>query len=255
MASPADPSVIAVPRPGLRTVVTAPLRPQSYLNLVFLAVSFPLGLAYFVFLSVGLSLGAAFSLLVVGIPLLLAVLIVAHGLASVERAQARYLLGFAIERPALGFMESAGLLERVKALVFDSMTYRAIVLLASKLAVGVAAFTALVTGGVTAGVFVAVPLFYDKPGVEVGVFPKGELSIGSQIYVPWDTLLVGVDAAFTITEWQIDTLPEAFVMSAFGIVLFVISFNVWNALAWLAGAFTRVMLGSASLRELSVRME
>ena len=43
---------------------------QSYLNLVFLTLSFPLGIFYFVFLVTGISLGMALSIIVIGLAIL-----------------------------------------------------------------------------------------------------------------------------------------------------------------------------------------
>lgn len=249
-----EPAVVRVPKPSVRGVLAAPLRLQSYLNLVYLGLAFPLGLAYFIGLSVGLSLGVAFSLLLVGIPLLLGVLLGAHALAHLERLQTRHLLGMGVQTPELQVLEREEPLARVKGLVTDTATYRAILHLTTKLAFGVAAFTLLITGAVTSAVFLAVPLYYDRPDVHVGLFPGGPIEITSQIYVPWDELLVGVETAFRITEWQVDTLPEAFVMSGFGVVLFVVSINAANALAWLAGEYTCVLLGSSRLRGLSVEL-
>lgn len=254
MANQPAQSIIRIPKPDIRSLVAAPVRAQSYRNLVYLAFTFPLGLAYFIFLALGLSLGAGFSILGVGIPLLLAVLLASHGLAHIERLQARYLLGVDVVQPTLLLQERTGLWERVKGLVLDDMTYRSVFYLASKLAVGVASFTLIVTGAVTSTVFLAVPLFYDRPGVHVGIFPGGPIRITSEVYVPWDDLLVGVETAFQITELRVDTLPEALVMSGFGIVLFVLSLNVLNALAWLAGEYTRVLLGDTRLRGISVEV-
>lgn len=252
MVDPASDAEIRIPSPTLQGLVTAPFRAQTYLKLVYLGLSFPLGIAYFVFLSVGLSLGAAFSLLLFGIPLLLAVLLVAHGLAEFERLQTRYLLDGDLTAPSFSFLEDVGLLERTKRLVLDGMTYRSVIFLASKLAVGVAAFTMLVTGVVTSAVFVATPLFYDRPGVNVGVFPTEPVQITSQIYVPWDDLLVGFESAVAIS-WRVNTLPEALLFSVFGLVLLVLSLNIFNAFAWLVGEYTRLMLGDVRLRDVTVR--
>lgn len=253
-ASPGFP-VVHVPRPTLRRLLAAPVRLQSYRNLLYLALTFPLGLGYFIVLSVGLSLGVGLSILLVGIPLFLAVLVLAHGLATLERIQARVLLGLSVPDPGYAFMEVEGLRARIEGLLLDHMTLRSVIHLVTKLAFGVASFTTIVAGGVTTAVFLAVPLYYDRPGVNVGLFQTEPIEITSGIYVPWDDLLVGVEAAFRITEWQVDTFPESLVMSLLGVVLFVLLVNALNGLAWLAGEYTRVLLGGGRLRDLSVAME
>ncbi len=61
---------------GLRLASVAPifhiaLRRQTYLNVLYLIASLPLGLAYFVFLIVGLAVGVSSSFVLVGVPILL----------------------------------------------------------------------------------------------------------------------------------------------------------------------------------------
>ena len=75
------------------------VRPQTWLNLVYLLVAFPLGLTYFVVLVIGVSLGAALAVIVVGLGILLAMLVAWRGMAAIERGFARVLLGVQIARP------------------------------------------------------------------------------------------------------------------------------------------------------------
>ena len=44
--------------------------PQSYVNILYLLLSFPLGIAYFVFLVTGISLGFGLLIIWVGVPIL-----------------------------------------------------------------------------------------------------------------------------------------------------------------------------------------
>jgi len=46
-------------------------RGETYLNIIYLLLAFPLGTAYFVFLVTGLSLGLSLLIIWVGIPILL----------------------------------------------------------------------------------------------------------------------------------------------------------------------------------------
>ena len=56
-------------------VVGVVAKGQTWLNLVYVLIGFPLGLAYFVVLIVGLSVGIALAVLVVGLAILLLSLI------------------------------------------------------------------------------------------------------------------------------------------------------------------------------------
>ena len=67
-------------------------RPQTWLNVLFQWLAFPLGLFYFIFLVVGLSLGLGLLVVWVGIPILLVVAGAWWLFGSFERLQARYLL-------------------------------------------------------------------------------------------------------------------------------------------------------------------
>ncbi|KAB8142652.1 hypothetical protein F8S13_13945 [Chloroflexia bacterium SDU3-3] len=75
------------------------LEGQSYRNMLYLLISFPLGLAYFIVLVVGLSLGLALSLIGVGIPLLLGMLALTWGLMAFDRQITAALLGVDLPRP------------------------------------------------------------------------------------------------------------------------------------------------------------
>src|SRR5262245_45064257 len=73
--------------------LTAPVRARSYANLLFLALAFPLGLAYFVFLAVGWSVGLGLTVVWVGLPILAAVVLGSFALSMFERQLAIHLLG------------------------------------------------------------------------------------------------------------------------------------------------------------------
>ena len=48
-------------------------REETYLNLIYLVLAFPLGTVYFVFLVTGISVGIGTAIIWIGIPILLAV--------------------------------------------------------------------------------------------------------------------------------------------------------------------------------------
>ncbi len=232
----------SVPRPTLRSVATAPLRPRTYGNLLYLALAFPLGLVYFVFLAVGLSLSAGLSVLLVGVPLFVAVLFVSVGLVAVERVLATRLLGVDVGTPEWAFREGDGVVDRVRGLVLDLDVWTGVAFLASKLPLGVASFVLLLTLLIPAGVLVATPLFYRTPGARVGLFVGDGITRELSLYVPWDELLVGVSFVVRLTSWEVNTLPEALAFSLLGVVALVLSLNVLNAVAWLSGRWTRLLL-------------
>jgi ABC-type transport system involved in cytochrome bd biosynthesis fused ATPase/permease subunit len=66
-------------------------RGQTYLNIIYLLLSFPPGTAYFVFLVTGLLLGISLLIIWVGIPILLFMLAAWWGLVAFERQLAIWL--------------------------------------------------------------------------------------------------------------------------------------------------------------------
>jgi hypothetical protein len=233
----------SVSRPSLRRVAAAPLRPRTYGNLLYLALAFPLGLAYVVFLAVGLSLSAGLAVLLVGVPLFAAVLLAAVALVAVERRLAVGLLGTDLDPSGWRFRDHDGVLDRVRALVLDPAVWLGVLFLGTRLLVGTVAFVLLLTLLVPSLVLVATPLYYDVPGVRVGVFLPTEVSRELSLYVPWNELLVGVSFVVRLTSWQVTTLVEALAMSVLGVLALVLSLNVLNGLAGLCGRWARLTLG------------
>jgi hypothetical protein len=66
--------------------------PQSYLNIVYLFFSFPLGVFYFVFLITGFAVGLSLAILIIGLVILFLVLWASRGLAAWERQLSIWLL-------------------------------------------------------------------------------------------------------------------------------------------------------------------
>lgn len=234
----------SLPRPSLRTVATAPLRARTYGNLCYLALAFPLGIAYCVFVSVGLSLSIGLSVVLVGVPLFVGFLAVTVGLTTVERWLAGVLLGVDIDAPDWRVTDREGPVDGGKRLVVDPAVWLGVLFLATKLVVGVVAFTLLSTLLVPTVVMVATPLIFRASGVEVGVFLPGDVTRELSLYVPWNELLVGVSFVVRFTSWQVTTLGGALAMSALGAVGFVLAVNLLNGVAWLCGRWARLVLGT-----------
>lgn len=227
---------------GFRGVFGVPFRLQTYRNLLYLALAFPLGLLYFVFLAVGLSLGVGLAITVVGIPILLAVLAVSTGLATVERELATLLLG--VEIPTEEGAASDSLVGRAKRLVSDPGTWKAVVYLGSKFVIGLVSFVVVTTLLVTATSLLVVPFVYDQPGVYVGVVTDAPIEFHPSLYVAWNQLLVGIETVVHVGSWQVTSLAEALAVAAFGAVLGIGSLHLLNGLARFSAWYTKRMLGA-----------
>lgn len=89
--------------------------------------------------------------------------------------------------------------------------------------------------------FVTVPFTYRS--VRVGVDPLGgDVSLDPSIVFELQTWEVGLTIPFRLTTWYVDSMPEALAVSAFGVLLAVVSLHVCNALAWVLGWYSTLML-------------
>jgi hypothetical protein len=127
------------------------------LDAAYLIVGLPLGILSFTVAVTGLSLAAGFMITLIGIPLLLATLVLARWFAAVERRRAALLLGEPIpagERPLGG-----SLWERTKTVVADGASWLDLLWSLLLLPLGVAGFSAVVTVWSTALGFLSSPLW------------------------------------------------------------------------------------------------
>src|SRR5271154_6650335 len=117
---------------------------QTYLNLAYLLLAFPLGIAYFVFLITGLSLAGGLLIIFVGVPILIGVFLGCLGLGAFERVMARGMLHVSIPPPPT-VPRGPGLFAKLKALFADPLTWKSLLYLILKFPFGIAVFVVLVT--------------------------------------------------------------------------------------------------------------
>lgn len=185
--------------------------PQSYLNIIYLLIAFPLGTFYFVFLVTGLSLGFGLFITLLGIPILLLVLGGSAVLCSFERSVANTLLKEDI--PATYSQSTTeGLWSRLKVHLSNRPTWTGIIYLLLKFPIGIATFTIAVTLISVSLSLLTAPIYYSFVDMSLGF-------------------------------WNIDMLWEAFVLTLIGIPMVFISLHLMNGAAFLSGRLARVMLG------------
>jgi hypothetical protein len=193
--------------------------PRTYLNLVYLLIGFPLGLAYFVFYVVGGSLGAGLSILGIGLVILFLLILAAWALSLFERALANMLLGAEVPSPGHTATEEGGW-PWVKSVLGNPVTWKGLVFQLLKFPLGLASW--IVTVVVLALVlgFIAAPV----------AIPFG----GTIQMDPW---------------WVVDTQREAWIATAIGLAAVIPALHLLNGLAYLWALFARVMLGRREPRE------
>ncbi len=203
--------------------------PQSYLNIVYLLLGLPLGIAYFVFLVTGISLGFGLLVIWVGVPILVLVLAGSWVMCQFERVLAVGLLNEDIPpvarkdasgqgefgNPSLSSGERLliGAWRRLRAHLTSRLTWTGLFYLFLRFPVGIASFTIAVTLiSVTFGLLGAPLYYWVDDGIEIGI-------------------------------WQVDMLWEALILTLAGIPMGFISLHLMNLTALVSGRLARVMLG------------
>ena len=214
----------------------APFRLQTYKNLLYLGIAFPLGLVYFVGFTVGASLGVGLSITIVGVPILVATVAATTVAAGLEAHITNYLTGVEVSVPSFldefdareeVSLPGDGFFDSVKRLFTSRSTWASVVLVLSKFCFGVVSFVALTVAAAFSSAMLAAPFVYDRPRTGVNL-AFGEDAIGSYGFGPW----------------TVDTVPEAIAVAVGGAVFVLISLNVLNALARVQARYTVGLLGS-----------
>jgi hypothetical protein len=123
----------------------------------YLVLGLPLGILTFTVAVTGLSLAAGLAITLVGIPVLLATLVVLRWLAALERARAALLLGEPIRGAERAW--TGGPWVRTRAIATDPAAWRNALWALLLLPLGTAGFTVAVTVWSTALGFVSSPLW------------------------------------------------------------------------------------------------
>lgn len=193
---------------------------QSYLNLFYLLLSFPLGVFYFVFLVTGLSLGFSLAIVWVGIPILLLVALSWWSLGSVERWMAVYWLKEDIPPMILPSSEGKTLYERLKEFFTMPVTWNSLLYLILKFPLGLFSFTILTVLVSLVLSFLAMPVLYQVVGLT-----NAGINLGSG----W--------------VWQIDSLGDAFIISIVGAFILPAALHICNGVTLLHSRLAKILFG------------
>ena len=201
-------------------------KPQSYINIFYLLLAFPLGIGYFVFLVAGISAGAGMIVIWVGVPILALVLTGSWAFCEFERILAVKLLHEEIPHVSRGkSTDSAGqdlgveerLLigawRRLKSNLINRLTWTGILYLFLKFPLGIGSFVTVVVLVSVTGSFLGAPFYY------------------------W------VDDGIDLGFWRVDAIGESLLLTLIGIPMTFISLHLMNGAAFLHGRLARVMLG------------
>ena len=120
-------------------------RPQTYLNLIYLFLTFPLGLTYFIILITGVSLGFGLIIIWVGLLILTAVLAISWACVHFERLLAIHLLKVDLPQPETTSIPGEPIFHRIRRYITNPLTWKGLAYLFLKFPLGVATFVISVT--------------------------------------------------------------------------------------------------------------
>ncbi|HEV7508115.1 MAG TPA: sensor domain-containing protein [Thermoanaerobaculia bacterium] len=196
----------------------APIRLQTYKNLLFLALAFPMGLFYFIFLAVGLALGYGLTIVWVGFPILALVFAGSWWMSVLERRLAIGLLGAEVPpmAPPPG-ASTLGFWQRLRTFLSNPVTWKGMGYLLMKFPIGVVSFVALVTSLSVSISLLLVPVTW-----------------------PWSDVTFDVDFGI----WNPSTFSGSLLCGLAGAILLLVSLNLLNGLAFVLRLLATAMLGS-----------
>lgn len=205
-------------RDSISEVIGVVADAQTYKNLLYLVLAFPLGLIYYIILVFGFTLGLALSVLVVGLGILLGTAIGLRYVASFERRLANWLLDTEIAAPDDVERDREGLVGTAKAYLGASSTWRGLGFVILKFWLGLLSFVLLLSFLGTAIEFLLLPLY-----------PEGAL----------DVELAGWEVARTF-----ETSTQRALAVPAGAVLALLALHVLNAFADANATIASSLLGS-----------
>jgi hypothetical protein len=195
---------------------SVPFRGQTYLNLVYLFLAFPLGLLYFILIVLGFSLGFGLSFIGIGLLILAVTVAACWAFVKFERQMVISLLHEDIAPLRRSTPAGMSTWDQIKTYLSDPVTWKSLLFLLLKFPLGIASFCVLVTViALTLG-FLTVPITYNFFSLEIMCFQ------GSGILI--------------------DTLWEAIACFLVGVALLFPSLHILNFLARISGRIARAML-------------
>ncbi len=192
---------------------------RTYLQMLYLLLSFPLGIFYFTFLVTGISLGLGLFITLLGAPVLLGTLLLWRVFAGFERQLVKIMLGIDISFTPIKPLP--GLWVKIKAYLSDAFTWKSLAYLFIKFPLGIISFVVLVTLLSIALAFIATPIMYyiTELGILEGIFCISPINICL------------VNSYFTAIIWAI-----------IGVFLLFIFLHALNGLARISGMLAKSML-------------
>ena len=204
---------------------------ETWLNVAYLFLTFPLGIAYFVFLVTGWSLGISLVIIWIGLLVLALVFAISWGLTAFERWLSAGLLRVDIPPMGRPTDKSAKFWPRLKAWFGNPVTWKGMLYLLLKFPLGILNFTVATTVLSVSLALLATPLALIVPGWQI----------------TWDWNLTLLNGRMFIAQ------PDPYVVAGIsflvGVFLAPASLHLLNWMAGWQGKLAQKMLGRSELAE------
>jgi two-component system, OmpR family, phosphate regulon sensor histidine kinase PhoR len=206
------------------------LNKQSYKNILYLLLSFFLGVGYFMVLLTGIVLGIGTLVIWIGVPILFGMVLFWWQLAAFERSLAIKMLGVPIAPMSAGAPRSAGFWRGFQERLGNAMTWKTLAYLFIKFPLGIFCF-------VFALILPVLSFALGLVGLILGL-----------LSAPFYALVVSI-----VDRWGPRLRLQRYLtlaLSAFG--LNIVTFYLLNGLAYLQGQIARGLLG---MSDTALRLE
>jgi len=195
------------------------IKKQTYLNLVYLLIAFPLGTFYFTFLVTGYALGLGLVITLIGIPILILMTALTYWFGLFERGLSSTLLNIEIKQMSNNAIKEKTFWKKLLKHLSNSATWKSLAYLMIKFPLGILSFTLVVTFISVSLSLIATPIIYYLSTI----FPEMEFIVinGRQIVTSyWQTII------FALT----------------GVLFLFVSLHILNGLAYLYSLLAKGLL-------------
>lgn len=147
--------------PATPATLTTPATPTTVGNIVFLLLSFPMGLLYFLLTVIGLTIGMSTIVIWIGLPLLFATLVLIRGLAVMERRIVASLLRTPFPAQThISHQREQRFLKRFGNILRDPLTWTSMIYMLLKLPVSIISFTLALVLPIVSTALTLLPFVY-----------------------------------------------------------------------------------------------
>jgi len=206
-------------------------------NILYLLLSFPLGLFYFIFLSVGFLTGIGTIIVWIGIPILFITFAGIAGIAAMERSLATHMLHIAL--PSVPRRYAQTWKERFGMRFRDPLTWKSMLYILIKFPLSIISFTIALSL-----VIISVSLLLGP--LEYVIATQILQGLGIHLTTNHEPLLVRMYSIQVTGQFEIVEFAKSFILTLIGIVFWFFSRSLLNGLAWLNGKLVQGLLTSPS---------